>query len=240
MTNFLENLRVMAVDCCEHVLASLNSVPSTHVSTLALRNKAVHAVPRSEVELIVIGVSRYPVRRLFISDLGRIYPDVPLLILRRENANRDDVNESIRGEFVLSDRPNNDCRIIEPLRRIFPLAPCEHTGKQRNYDTVREVIHIIAQNYADPELNLERVASQLPISPARLSRILNLSVGVSFRQLLRHTRVEESKRLLASRRFSVKEVAARVGFTDSHYFSRSFKELTGLNASDYNEQSPIL
>jgi len=240
MPKSLENLRVMAVDCCHHVLDLLNAMPSTHVSTLALRNKAVHAVPRPDVELIVIGVSRYPVRRLFISDLGRIYPDVPLLILRRENADRDDKDELIRGEFILSDRPNNDCRIIETLRKIFPLAPCEHTGKERHYDTVREVIHVIAQNYADPELNLERIASQMYISPARLSRILNRNVGVSFRQLLRHTRIEESKRMLASRRFSVKEVAARVGFTDSHYFSRSFKELTGLNASDYSEHTSAL
>ena len=41
------------------------------------------------------------------------------------------------------------------------------------------------------------------------------------------TRIEEAKRMLASRHYSVKEVAERVGFSDCHYFSRSFKELTG-------------
>ena len=45
--------------------------------------------------------------------------------------------------------------------------------------------------------------------------------------------------MLASRRYSVKEVAARVGFSDSHYFSRSFKEITGLSASEYQSQDAV-
>ncbi len=232
-------LRLMAIDCCEHILAALNNVPRTDISSVASRNKSEIATHRPDVELIVIGVSQYPVRRLFISDLCRVYPDIPLLILRRDNSARGEGEEVVRGEFILSDRPGDDCRIVETIRQILPLAPCEHIYKERNYDTVREVIRVIASNYSDPNLDLERVARQLPISPARLSRILNQNVGVSFRQLLRHTRIEEAKRMLASHRFSVKEVAVRVGFSDSHYFSRSFKELTGLNASEYKAQNRI-
>ena len=77
------------------------------------------------------------------------------------------------------------------------------------------------------------------MSTSHLSRILNQQVGVSFRQLLRHVRIEEAKRMLASHRFSVKEVAARVGYSDSHYFSRSFKEMTGLSASEYTSRDAL-
>lgn len=90
-----------------------------------------------------------------------------------------------------------------------------------------------------PDLDLARVARELPISPAYLSRILNQQVGVSFRQLLRNTRIEEAKRMLASQQYSVKEIAAKVGFSDSHYFSRSFKEQTGFSATDYRSQDGI-
>src|SRR4029453_15022728 len=88
-------------------------------------------------------------------------------------------------------------------------------------------MRILSENYSDSELGLEKAAQLLPISPAQLSRILNQEVGVSFRQLLRQIRIEEAKRLLASGHYSVKEVAVRVGFVDSHYFSRTFKPLTG-------------
>jgi AraC-like DNA-binding protein len=149
--------------------------------------------------------------------------------------------EAIRGEFILSDYDSQtrDLEIVGSLRNVLPLKPCVHIHKGINYDTVREVIRVIAEKYANPDLDLARVAQELPMSPAHLSRILNQQVGVSFRQLLRHTRIEEAKRMLASQQYSVKEIAARVGFSDSHYFSRSFKELTGLSASEYRTQDGI-
>jgi len=232
--------RLMAVDCCEHVIAALSRIlPSSHITSVASSNHAGITKHKSP-HLITIGVTQYPVRRLFISQLRRIYPDVPMLILRREADNPGLDTACIRGEFLLSDSGHNgDYKLVKALRPFLPLTPCEHMHKDHNYDIVREVISVIAEKYSNPKLNLTHVARAVPISPPHLSRILNQEVGVSFRQLLRHTRIEEAKRMLISRLYSVKEVAARVGFSDSHYFSRSFKELTGLSASEYQSHTAI-
>ena len=242
-------LHVIAIDCCEHVLEALGSVPASSIDAVSSGNRLnalssgdndALIATRTPIDLIVVGVARHPVRRMFISDLRRAYPDVLTVVLRREENKGDDSEMMIRGEFLLSDRHRvGDYAIVEALRLLFPLPLCGHIYKEANYDIVREVMHVIAEKFSDPELNLNKVARRLPISPARLSRILNQRVGVSFRGLLRQTRIEEAKRLLASGRYSVKEVASRAGFSDSHYFSRSFKEVTGLNASDYQARSGI-
>jgi AraC-like DNA-binding protein len=162
-----------------------------------------------------------------------------MLILRRAEG-KNGSGDIIRGEFLLSDHSDEeDLQIVRAIRALLPLKPCDHTHKGYNYETVRNVMRILSENYADPELDLEKVAQLLPMSPAQLSRILNQEVGVSFRQLLRQTRIEEAKHLLASRHYSVKEVAVRVGFTDSHYFSRTFKALTGQSASEYRLRDAI-
>ena len=156
-----------------------------------------------------------------------------MLILRRVEG-KNGAEDMIRGEFLVSDHSDeDDLQIVRAIRTLLPLKPCDHTHKGVNYETVRQVMHILSENYPDSELGLEKVAQLLPMSPAQLSRILNQQVGVSFRQLLRQTRIEEAKHLLASRHYSVKEVAVRVGFVDSHYFSRTFKALTGQSASEY-------
>lgn len=230
----------MAIDCCEHALETLANVQSSKLTSVASTERSSSHVSEHDVDLIVIGVSCYPVRRLFVSQLRQVYPRVPMLILRRSESDRG-LEESVRGEFILSEKPGDkaDLEIVRSLRRVLPIQPCVHVHKGDHYETVREVIRVIYENYSNPDLDLTRVARELPMPPAHLSRILNRKVGVSFRQLLKNTRIEEAKRMLASRKYSVKEVAARVGFSDSHYFSRSFKELTGQTASEYRAQDGI-
>ena len=239
MTESQTTFQIVAVDCCEHVLAALSEGLPSRFTTITASDNARISETDNKVDLIVIGLARYPVRRLFISQLRRIYPEVPVLIIRRavENAKGD---ESVCGEFILSDRAGQtDLEIVSALRPVLPFKPCAHAHKASSYDLVRRVVRVIAEKYQDPELNLAQVAEELPISPIYLSRVLNRKVGISFRQLLRHTRIEEAKRMLASRHYSVKEVAERVGFSDCHYFSRSFKELTGQSASEFRAQDTI-
>jgi AraC-like DNA-binding protein len=239
MAKTTPGLRIMAIDCCEHVFAALKSVPSSRV--LDVGSKDLASRSEFEVDLIAVGMAQYPVRRLFIGRLRTIYPNVPMLILRREQIDFNKSLELIRGEFILSDDSHvEDLEIVQSLRKVMPFEPCAHMNRRDHYETVRKLIIMLGSEYVDPKLTLVRVARKLTVSPKRLSVILNQHVGVSFRELLRQTRIEQAKRMLGTKEHSVKEVAVKVGFTDSHYFSRSFKELTGQNASDYREKSAIL
>jgi len=223
---------ILAVDCCEHTLAALGSVRNARIIPVRSVNQAQIAKYKS-IDLIVIGLAQFPLRRLFRSELRDVYADVPVLILRHESEDR------IRGEFILSDRRHgDDLQIVDRTREILPLAACKHTRRSEHYDLMQEVIRVIVERYPNPTLDLNQVAREIGISPKRLSRVLNQEVGMSFRQLLRNTRVEEAKRMLTSGQYSVKEVAARAGFSDSHYFSRSFRELTGQSASEFLSFSP--
>jgi AraC-like DNA-binding protein len=234
-----EQWHIMAIDCCEHTLALLRSTLSSHLTLIQTRGNATNLDRDSGIDFIVIGVPHYPVRRPFISKIRELYPDVPFLILRRAEG-ISSTEDIIRGEFLLSDRGSeHDLQIVQAIRGLLPVKPCDHIHKGYNYETVRDVMRFLSENYADFDLGLEKVAKSLPISPVQLSRILNQEVGVSFRRLLRQTRIEEAKHLLASQQYSVKEVALRVGFADSHYFSRTFKALTGQSASEYRLRDAV-
>lgn len=234
-----QQLNIMAIDCCEHITSIIRNTPCARLTSVESRgNGTIHR--HDAIDFIIIGAPKYPVRRPFVSQIREAYPDVPILVLRRV-ASKNGAADTIRGEFLLSDQSHkDDLELVRAVRENFPLKACEHAQKEFNFDTVRNVMKIIAENYADPELDLEKVAQRLPIPPAQLSHILNQEVGVSFRHLLRHTRIEEAKRLLASQQYSVKEVALRVGFADRHYFSRTFKELTGQSASEYRSRDSVL
>src|SRR5215510_13343834 len=99
-------LHIMAVDCCEHILKLLENVPASQLTAVASKDRPAANSLSHDVDLIVIGLARYPVRRLFISQLRRVYPNVPIMLLRRLE-NGQGVEDSVRVEFILGEEPGH-------------------------------------------------------------------------------------------------------------------------------------
>lgn len=231
-------LRIFAIDCCPHVVKALSGAPNAKLISVSSQENEKLIPTGENPSLIVVGISRFPVRRMFISELRRLYPETPMLLLRKQQVG--DVvekSEEVMGEFLLSSHANGkDLETIKTVRTLLPIEPCTCMEKPQNSEIVKEAIKVISSQFSDADLNLEKVADQLPVSAAQLSRILNHEVGISFRQLLQQTRIEEAKRMLSTNKYSIKQVAYSVGFSDSHYFSRCFKKVTGYKASEFVER----
>lgn len=79
-------------------------------------------------------------------------------------------------------------------------------------------------------------AAHAGISAPHLSRICKRVLGASPGDLVRQRRLLEARRLLGYTRLPVAEVAHRSGFGDAAFFSRAFKETTGLSPRDFRKQ----
>ncbi|MCG7343592.1 helix-turn-helix transcriptional regulator [Sporosarcina sp. ACRSL] len=93
---------------------------------------------------------------------------------------------------------------------------------------VDKVQERIAANYWDASWNLEACADELKLHKSTLSRKFAKEVGVPFSKALLNMRIGEAKRLLAETDLPIAEVSQAAGFTHSTYFSRRFKEETGV------------
>lgn len=91
----------------------------------------------------------------------------------------------------------------------------------------------IEKNYADPDLNLNSVCSYLSISTSRFSTIFKNITGETFMEVLIRIRMQKAKELLENTDLKNYEIAEKVGFSDPHYFSISFKKMTGKTPSEY-------
>jgi len=233
-------LRIFAIDCCPHVVKTLSGAPNAKLISVSSQENEKLIPSGENPSLIVVGISRFPVRRMFISELRRLYPETPMLLLRKQQVGDiGEKSEEVMGEFLLSSHATangKDLETISTVRALLPIEPCSCMEKPQNSEIVKEAIKVISSQFSDADLNLEKVADQLPVSAAQLSRILNHEVGISFRQLLQQTRIEEAKRMLSTNKYSIKQVAYSVGFSDSHYFSRCFKKVTGYKASEFVER----
>jgi len=76
-------------------------------------------------------------------------------------------------------------------------------------------------------LTVDELAEAVHVSPTQLRRLFHAARGLSPKQALTAWRIEEAGRLLALGKWSVREVAAKVGFSSLPRFSAAFKKATG-------------
>lgn len=71
------------------------------------------------------------------------------------------------------------------------------------------------------------------ISPNYLSQLFGKYNELGFSEYINTCKVNEAKRLLDDGNLKVYEVADRLGFESSFYFSKVFKRVEGISPSDY-------
>ncbi len=82
---------------------------------------------------------------------------------------------------------------------------------------------------------LAELAAHARMSESNLSRVFREAAGQSPIEYLIHLRLQKAMSLLRYRDWSITEIAYHVGFNDSNYFSRQFKQVTGMTPSAYRK-----
>lgn len=98
---------------------------------------------------------------------------------------------------------------------------------------MQNCLELIDDLYTRHDLSLTILAEELGVSANYLSAYFKNETGKGFAKYLQEKRIEESKKLMPDVRLKTYEIANKVGIEDSRYFSRLFKELTGMTPSEY-------
>ena len=106
-------------------------------------------------------------------------------------------------------------------------------GGQSRY--VLSAMDYIAENYANPSLTVGMVAQALGLSEGHLSHLFKKETEQTLLSYLTRYRIHKSMELLRDCRRKVYEVAESVGYRDIAYFSATFKRLTGVSPSEYQD-----
>jgi AraC-like DNA-binding protein len=117
--------------------------------------------------------------------------------------------------------------ILERMRDVYRPG-----GKGAALPFESRVRDYLFDNVASPT-SLDRIAADLGVSRATLTRKTRDRTGMSVQQLHEQIKVEWAKTLLTSTSATVGEVARRVGYDDPFYFSRVFRRHTATAPRTY-------
>lgn len=95
----------------------------------------------------------------------------------------------------------------------------------------------IEKNYQNSELTLQMLCKYLSMSPSYFSAIFKKETGETFVEVLTKKRMQVAKNLLKYTSLKNYEIAEKIGFSDAHYFSQTFKKYIGRTPKEYAKES---
>jgi len=134
------------------------------------------------------------------------------------------------GVFYYLLKPIDDTEAQEVLRRAYlHLSEIKKdiVGDMDVKDTFDYILEYVRTHYAD-QLSLEELADRFFINKNYLSELFSKRIGVSFVQYKNTLRLTQAKRMLVESNRSINEIAAMVGFEETGYFFRLFKQTNGI------------
>jgi AraC-like DNA-binding protein len=127
------------------------------------------------------------------------------------------------------------------LELIVVLARAEHTADVdpgRHRPRLEQTLALIHERFSD-SLTLAALARHAGMSISRFSCVFREALGTSPLEYVAATRMREARRLLRAPGQSISEVAYAVGFQDSNYFSRAFKQHHGMSPREFRDMARI-
>ncbi len=107
--------------------------------------------------------------------------------------------------------------------------------KESHRSIIKKSLHYMESEYGSA--SLQSIARKVYMTPAYLSLLFKANTGKTFIEHLTDIRIGKAKEMLASTHYKNYEVAEKVGYHDSRYFSQIFKKKVGVSPSEYRESA---
>ncbi|CAM4078388.1 response regulator transcription factor [Lederbergia lenta] len=103
---------------------------------------------------------------------------------------------------------------------------------------IQKVLQTVEEQIGNPELSLNYVAQEeLYMSADYLGKLFKKEVGERFSNYVSKVRMERAMHMIQNENdVKVFELAEKLGYSDSQYFSQVFKKHTGFTPSDYRKE----
>lgn len=112
--------------------------------------------------------------------------------------------------------------------RIIHQTVKQHTGNDR------DIIRVIDENITNPELSLAYITERFNVSNKYISTLCKKQLGQTYIQYVQEIRIKLATEYIKQGGYTLDEIAQMCGYTSMLTFRRNFKNVTGVNPSEYN------
>jgi AraC-like DNA-binding protein len=105
--------------------------------------------------------------------------------------------------------------------------------KEKKGSALVKIVSDLVTRKPNLPFSVAEIAAAARITPNHFSTLFRLHTGLSFTDFITGRRVEAAKKLLGDLTLNIGEVALSVGYSDAGYFTRRFKQKTGVTPREW-------
>ena len=120
------------------------------------------------------------------------------------------------------------------ISEIAEIIECMHEEDSQYTPVVRQIVAEVQKNYKE-DMNLKTLAYRYHMNASYLGQLFQKEVGCSFAQYLSNTKNGIAKELILNTNMKINEIARQVGYPDTSYFYRKFKQSYGVSPASLRE-----
>lgn len=123
--------------------------------------------------------------------------------------------------------------LVESLEAqgVASILATDHLAGKIKDERIRKVVFFVKDNFSE-QISTEVLAKHAGLSSRNLNRLMLQEIGITPKQFLISTRIEEAQKLLQKHGSTVTEVALEVGYASLSQFIAAFRSQTGQLPSE--------
>jgi AraC-like DNA-binding protein len=122
---------------------------------------------------------------------------------------------------------------ISLLYRIFAELERENRSPKKHTDKIAPAIELIHTEFLKREIPLEELSRASNMCESYFQRLFKEKYGISPKKYIIQLKINHACDLLRLERYTVTQIAELCNFSDVYFFSRQFKEYTGITPTQF-------
>ncbi len=139
------------------------------------------------------------------------------------------------GDWELEVRYGLSRLLAQLSHRLRAEHPIQARRIARDNQRIRTMMGYIQEHYRE-ELTIADIAASALISPSECLRCFHSTLGMTPIQYTKYYRIQHAAAQLQSTDKKIAEIGESCGFQEMSYFARSFREILGMNPSEYRKK----
>lgn len=119
------------------------------------------------------------------------------------------------------------------VRTPAPNPPIIKSVKQKADSELLAQIQAYMENHLCETLTIEQICKNNSIGRSQLQKLFRTGSGYGAIEYFSRMKVEKAKQMMRENHYNFTQIADTLGFSSIHYFSRQFKQITGMTPSEY-------